>query len=167
MDVQTFAKSVEQQIRDKFADAIEIVEIHYDFPVFHIRREDIHGVLQYLRDTHGYNFLTTLCGVHYPDKKGQELGVMYQLHNMPDNLRIRLKVFMADGDEHLPTVTDLWATANWMERETWDFYGIRFDGHPNLTRLLNMDEMNYHPLRKEHALEDGSRDDKSDKMFGR
>lgn len=167
LDVQTLAQSVEQQLRQNFGDAIEIAEIHYDFPVFHIRRDAIYAVLQHMRDDQGYNFLTTLCGIHYPDKKGQELGVVYQLHNMPNNLRVRFKVFMADGDQDIPTVTPLWATANWMERETWDFYGIRFTGHPNLTRLLNMDEMNYHPLRKEHPLEDGSRDDKSDKMFGR
>ena len=67
----------------------------------------------------------------------------------------------------IPTVTDLWLGANWMERETFDFYGVKFIGHPNLKRILNMDEMDYHPLRKEYPLEDQTRDDKDDRMFGR
>lgn len=74
---------------------------------------------------------------------------------------------MSIKDIEVPTATDLWKGANWMERETFDFYGFRFKGHPNLKRILNMDEMNYHPLRKQYPLEDGSRDDKADNYFGR
>ena len=82
-------------------------------------------------------------------------------------MRVRIKTFMADKDLNVPTATDLWLGANWMEREAFDFYGFRFTGHPDLRRILNMDEMNYHPLRKEYALEDAGRDDKEDKYFGR
>jgi NADH-quinone oxidoreductase subunit C len=108
-----------------------------------------------------------MCGLHYPDNAGHELGVMYQLHNMPKNYRIRLKTFFAISDPHIPTITDLYATANWMERQEYDFFGIIFKGHPNLKRILNMDEMTYHPMRKEYPVEDGTREDKDDKMFGR
>jgi NADH-quinone oxidoreductase subunit C len=109
-----------------------------------------------------------MCGIHYPELPPEkEFWLMYQLHNMPKNWRIRLKTYMPREDMNMPTVSDVWKTANWMERQEFDFFGFIFQGHPNLTRILNMDEMNYFPLRKEYPLEDMSRTDKNDKMFGR
>jgi NADH-quinone oxidoreductase subunit C len=108
-----------------------------------------------------------MCGIHFPDNTGGEFAMMYQLHSLERNERIRVKCFMSEKDLDMPTATDLWASANWMEREAFDFYGFKFKGHPNLKRILNMDEMNYHPLRKEYPLEDASRHDKEDKYFGR
>ena len=102
-----------------------------------------------------------------PENKGAELAVMYQLHNMVENWRIRIKIFMEDGDTKVPSITSIWPAANWMERQEYDFFGFKFVGHPDLRRILNMDEMNYFPMRKEYPLEYGSRDDKNDKMFGR
>jgi NADH-quinone oxidoreductase subunit C len=161
--------SVGEKLKAKFGDAIISAEQLYDFPVFTIKRESIYSVLQFLKedDEMGFAFLTTMCGLHYPDHKGQEIGVMYQLHNLPKNLRIRLKTFFPISDPQIPTVTPLFATANWMERQEFDFFGIIFKGHPNLKRILNMDEMTYYPMRKEFPLEDGTREDKDDKMFGR
>jgi NADH-quinone oxidoreductase subunit C len=78
-----------------------------------------------------------------------------------------LKVNLSKDDLEVPSVTDLYAGANWMERETFDFYGIQFSNHPNLSRILNVDDMDYHPMRKEFALEDETREDKEDKYFGR
>ncbi len=115
----------------------------------------------------GFTFLTTACGIHFPDNKGEEFCMMYQLHNMENNWRIRIKTFVGEKELELSTATDLWPAANWMERETFDFYGFKFAGHPDLRRILNMEEMDYHPMRKEYALEDASRDDKEDKYFGR
>jgi NADH-quinone oxidoreductase subunit C len=80
---------------------------------------------------------------------------------------VRVKTFFDINKPEIPTATDIWAGANWMERETYDFYGVKFKGHPNLKRILNVDEMDIFPLRKEYPLEDQTRDDKSDKMFGR
>ena len=100
-----------------------------------------------------------------PDEK--QLGVIYHLHNMPKNSRIRLKTFVMMDKPDVPTATDLWPGANWMERETYDFFGIKFKGHPNLKRILNMDEMDIFPLRKEYPLEDQERTDKDNSMFGR
>ena len=114
-----------------------------------------------------FHFLTTLCGLHYPDQHGKEFGVMYQLHNMPKNFRIRLKTFIPGNDLEIPTATVLWPTANWMERQEFDFFGIIFKGHPNLKRILNMEDVTFHPMRKEFPLEDQTRDDKNDSMFGR
>jgi NADH-quinone oxidoreductase subunit C len=86
---------------------------------------------------------------------------------MPKNNRIRVKTFFPISNPEIPSVTDIWLGANWMERETYDFFGVKFKGHPNLKRILNMDEMDIYPLRKEYPLEDQTREDKNDSMFGR
>lgn len=132
-------------------------------------RVHILDFLRFLRDDEElqFNFLTTLCAVHYPDNSGRELAMVYHLHNWRQNLRIRVKVFLPVDDPHIPTITNLWLTANWMERETYDFFGVIFDGHPRLTRILNVDDMEVFPLRKEYKLEDGTRTDKDDRFFGR
>lgn len=115
----------------------------------------------------GFNFLTDLCGVHYPNLKGQELAVVYHLQSMVQQCRLRLKVFTSSEHPEIPSMTGIFASANWMERETYDFFGINFLGHPNLTRILNMDEMIDFPMRKEFPLEDPLREDKMDFHFGR
>lgn len=161
---------IQNKLKTNFADALLNTEMQYDFPVFYIKHENIKEVLTFLKNDRelNFHFLTTMCGLHYPDNPTEsEFGVMYQLHNMPKNWRIRIKTFMARENMNVPTVTDLWKTAGWMERQEFDFFGFNFMGHPNLTRILNMDEMNYFPLRKEYPLEDGTREDKNDKMFGR
>lgn len=167
--MENLLQYIEEKLKLKFGDAVISSEQNYDFPVFIIKREKIFEVVKFLKEDSelDFGFLTTLCGLHYPDNKGQELGVMYQLHNMPKNWRIRLKTFFPINDPEVATMTPLFSAANWMEREGYDFYGIIFKGHPNLKRILNMDEMNYFPMRKEYALEDGTRTDKDDSMFGR
>lgn len=114
-----------------------------------------------------FQFLTDITGIHYPHNKGKELGAVYHLHSLQNNVRIRIKAFMPVERPHIPSLTPLYAGANWMERETYDFFGIIFEGHPNLRRILNVDEMDYFPMRKEYPLEDGTRTDKEDKYFGR
>ncbi|MCX6304644.1 MAG: NADH-quinone oxidoreductase subunit C [Bacteroidetes bacterium] len=128
----------------------------------------IHEVIRFLKEseTMNFNFLTDLCGIHYPDR-GLPLGVVYHLHNLAENKRIRIKTFVTLGNPVVPTVTDLFSTANWMERETFDFYGIIFEGHPNLKRILNVEYMDFFPMRKEYPLEDPTREDKDDRFFGR
>jgi NADH-quinone oxidoreductase subunit C len=160
---------VKQALDKALPGALLSSHIDYDFPVYIIAKPMIHDVLGFLKTDReqNFHFLTTLCGIHFPGNPGQEFALMYQLHNMMANNRIRLKTFMSEKDLEVPTATDLWPSANWMERETYDFFGFRFKGHPDLRRILNMDEMNYHPLRKEYALEDAGRDDKDDKYFGR
>jgi len=114
-----------------------------------------------------FNFLTDLCGLHAPENKGKELGVIYHFHSWENNLRIRVKCFLSNQHASLPTISNIYASANWQERETYDFYGITFEGHPNLKRILNVDEMDYFPMRKEYPLEDQTRTDKDDRYFGR
>ncbi len=144
-------------------------EIQYDFVVLEVEKNNLIKTLQFLKTNKDFelSFLTTMCGIHFPEAGDREFALMYQLHNMKTNLRLRLRTFMPKADLNVPTVTNIFPTANWMEREAFDFYGFNFVGHPSLTRILNMDEMNYHPMRKEYALEDGSRTDKNDKYFGR
>jgi NADH-quinone oxidoreductase subunit C len=112
-------------------------------------------------------FLTDLCGIHYPQAEDKELGVIYHVHSLVNNIRLRIKCFMADSDHTIDSVTPVYSSANWMERETYDFFGINFAGHPDLKRILNVEEMAYFPLRKEYPLEDQGRTDKNDKYFGR
>lgn len=163
-------ETVNSKLVDKFGDAILSAEMSYDFPLFIVKKAAIKDILTFLKNEPSLNFhfLTTMCGLHHPEHPQEtEFGLMYQLHNMPSNYRIRLKTYMSREDMDVASVTDLWSTAGWMERQEYDFFGFNFIGHPNLTRILNMDEMNYFPMRKEFPLEDMGRDDKNDKMFGR
>jgi NADH-quinone oxidoreductase subunit C len=158
---------VNGKLTEQFHGSVENAELLYDFPVFTINKEKIHEVLKFLKEDQelNFHFLTDLTGFQTPDEK--QLGVIYHLHNMPKNFRIRVKTFFPMSNPEIPTAVDIWKGANWMERETYDFFGVKFKGHPNLKRILNVDEMDIYPLRKEYPLEDQSRDDKEDKMFGR
>ncbi|MFN4081579.1 MAG: NADH-quinone oxidoreductase subunit C [Saprospiraceae bacterium] len=132
-------------------------------------REQIIPALKFLKEDERTQmmFLTTACASHFPDDPGRELCMMYQLHNLPANKRMRVKTYFPIDDARLPTATTLWAAANWMEREAYDFFGVVFEGHPNLKRILNVEDMQVFPLRKEYRLEDGTRTDKDDRFFGR
>lgn len=114
-----------------------------------------------------FQFLTDLTAVHYPERKGEELCVVYHLHQLVKNFRLRIKAYVPIEQPNIPSITNIFSGANWMERETYDFYGIIFDGHPELNRILNADEMDYFPMRKEYPMEDPTRMDKDDEMFGR
>ena len=161
--------NVEEKLKLTFGEGVLSAEKHYDYPVFIVKSEIICDVVRFLYNDEdlAFQYLTTLAGLHYPKNKGMELGVMYQLHNLINNSRIRIKVFFSINNPSLPSITPVFSGANWMERETFDFYGINFKGHPNLKRILNMEDMKYHPMLKEYPLEDGTREDKDDKMFGR
>jgi len=169
MEEQEVLTSVEAKLRENFGDAVLSAEMMRDFPVFTIKKDKIVDVIKYLYDDPEmeFRFLTDLCGIHFPDNKGKELGVIYHLHNMPKNWRIRLRIFFDLNDAVVPTLTTVFSAANWQERETYDFYGIVFKGHPNMKRIMNVDDMVGFPLRKEFPLEDQNREDKNDAMFGR
>jgi NADH-quinone oxidoreductase subunit C len=115
-----------------------------------------------------FHFLTDLCGVHYPDNAEEnQFAVVYHLHNWFESKRIKIKVFINGSKPEIKSLTTIFPSSNWMERETYDFYGIHFIGHPQLKRILNMDEMVSHPMRKEFPMEDSGRTDKDDRYFGR
>ena len=155
------------KLTDHFGKAVESHEVLTDMLCITVSKEVIYDVLLFLRDEKEmqFNFLTTLCGMHYPEK--EQLGVVYHLHSFVNNHRIRIKTATDIKNPVIPTATTIWPAANWMERETYDFYGILFEGHPNLVRILNMDDMTDFPMRKDFPLEDQTREDKDDSMFGR
>ena len=162
-------QTIKERLILKFGDQVFNFEEPYDMLTFESHKDNNLKVMQFLFDDEElrFQFLTDLTAVHYPDKQGQEIAVVYHLHNLVDNIRIRFKVFTAVEKPDVFTATQLYASANWMERETFDFYGVNFVGHPNLKRILNVDEMDYFPMRKEFPLEDQTRVDKDDDMFGR
>lgn len=169
MEKEALLNKVQEKLKAEFGGGLISSELIVDYPVFVLNRDIICDVVRFLYNDEelSFQFLTNLAGLHYPDNKGHELGVMYQLHNLSKNYRIRLKVFFNINEPNVPSITSVFKGANWMERQEFDFFGINFTGHPNLKRILNMDDMAYHPMRKEFPLEDGTREDKDDKMFGR
>jgi len=160
---------IRQKLIEKFGEELSGWEEPYGMLSFTSDKNLNLKILQFLYDEPSLNFqfLTDLCAVHYPDNKGKELAVVYHLHNLKENTRLRYKIFTEIEKPDVFSATALFSAANWMERETYDFYGVNFVGHPNLKRILNVDEMEYFPLRKEFPLEDQKKTDKDDEMFGR
>jgi NADH-quinone oxidoreductase subunit C len=154
-------------IKLKYEDQILHTAMLYDFLTITVRKDNIIGIIRHLYDHPDmkFQYLTTLCGIHYPEL--QQIAIMYQLHNLYNNIRLRIKIYLPEANPTVPTLTKVFQAANWMERETYDFYGVIFEGHPNLKRILNVDEMVIFPMRKEYPLEDQVRQDKNDSMFGR
>jgi len=161
--------TIKARLTERFGDALTEWGEPYGLLTFSAPREQNLKVLNFLYDEAdlSFRFLTDITAVHYPDRKGEELAVVYHLHNMAANVRLRMKVYTGTDQPDVYTATGLFASANWMERETYDFFGVNFLGHPDLRRILNVDEMDYFPLRKEFPLEDQTRTDKDDEMFGR
>ena len=160
---------IRNKLIEKFGDQLDSWSEPYGMLTFTSDKDLNLKVLQYLFDepSLGFQFLTDLCAVHYPNNEGKELAVVYHLHNLHENVRIRYKIFTDIKKPDIFSAYALYSAANWMERETYDFFGVNFVGHPNLKRILNIEEMEYFPLRKEYPLEDQKRTDKDDEMFGR
>ncbi|WP_185290415.1 NADH-quinone oxidoreductase subunit C [Chryseobacterium lactis] len=157
-----------EAITREFPESVISSSEPYGMLTVEVKKEDIKKIIHYLKDSSlEINFLTDVCGIHYPEFLEKEIGVVYHLHNMMTNFRLRLKIFMSRENIEVDSLTELYAGANWMERETYDFYGIKFKGHPDLRPILNMEDLGYHPMLKEYRLEDGTRTDKNDSMFGR
>jgi NADH-quinone oxidoreductase subunit C len=160
---------IRNKLIEKFGEQLDSWSEPYGMLTFTSDKNLNLKVLQYLFDepSLGFQFLTDICAVHYPNNEGKELAVVYHLHNLRENVRIRYKVFTDIKKPDVFSAYALYSAANWMERETYDFFGVNFVGHPNLKRILNIEEMEYFPLRKEYPLEDQKRTDKDDEMFGR
>ncbi len=155
-----------QELKNKFEKSILSIDEIADIPTLVIISTSVKEIISFLKEQQQFIFLTDLCGIHYPEQE-KELGVIYHLHNLVDNKRLRLKTFVTKANPQIESIVSVFSGANWMERETFDFYGVDFVGHPNLIRILNVEYMDYHPMRKEYPLEDATRTDKDDRFFGR
>ncbi len=161
-----------EKLNAKFgADIIlsSVEEPLYKQLIIDFRSDKVVEILRFLFDDLDleFQFLTSMFGIHYPEQQGKEIGVYYLLHNLPRNTRVRLRTWIPISNPEIETATSIFEAANWMERETYDFFGVIFKGHPNLIRILNVDDMDYFPMRKEFPLEEATRKDKDDQMFGR
>ncbi len=137
-----------------YSDVITQVVVHRGEITFHVARAHLATLVRHLRDDAHlrFEFCSSVSGVHYPADAGAELHAVYHLQSMTHNRRIRLEVSCPDSDPHIPSVVPTYPTADWHERETWDFFGIVFDGHPALTRILMPDDWPGHPQRKDYPL---------------
>ena len=139
---------------EDFAAAVERVVVHREQLTIEVRREHLPAVAQALRDDDQLRF--ELCcgvsGVHYPEELGRELHAIYPLMSITHNRRIQVEVTCPDTDPHLPSLFSVYPTTDWHERETYDFFGIIFDGHPGLTRIEMPDDWVGHPQRKDYPL---------------
>ncbi len=118
-----------------------------------VEKEKIVEVIRFLRDTQGleFNFMMDLAGADYPERS-ERFEVIYHLYSLSTKKRVRIKVRVPEANPVVPSITSLYKAANWFEREAFDMYGIRFDGHPNLKRILTFDEFEGYPLRKDYPV---------------
>ncbi|WP_293889234.1 MULTISPECIES: NADH-quinone oxidoreductase subunit C [unclassified Sphingobacterium] len=156
------------KLEENFPAKIQEIPDAHDLLTVIVEKEDLIEVLRFLKSSSELQFihLTDITAVHYPHLE-KEFAVVYHIHSLVHNIRIRVKVFLQGPNPEIPTATVVWKGANWMERETYDFFGVNFIGHPDLRRILNVDDMEVFPMRKEYPLEDPNRVDKKDLYFGR
>jgi NADH-quinone oxidoreductase subunit C len=148
------ADRLESTLGEGFGDAVEKVVVDHGQITFFVRREHLVEVARQLRDDPElrFEFCSGVSGVHYPQDTGRELHAVYHLLSMTHNRRIRLEVAAPDDDPHVPSIVSVYPTNDWHERETYDFFGIIFDGHPALTRIQMPDDWPGHPQRKDYPL---------------
>ncbi|MDW7644784.1 MAG: NADH-quinone oxidoreductase subunit C [Desulfuromonadales bacterium] len=140
------------KLKAKFASSVlDVVEFRGETTVT-VRKEDVVAICSFLKKEVGYNFLTDLCGVDYLGKTPRFM-VVYQLYNISTKERLRLKVPVEESDATVDTVSGVWSTANWHERECWDLMGISFNNHPDLRRILMAEDWEGHPLRKDYPVQ--------------
>ena len=137
-----------------FSDAVEFVVVFRDELTFHVRRELLLEFVRRLRDEPALRFELCLgvTGIHYPHEDGRELHAVYNFLSMTHNRRVCVEVSVPDADPHLPSIVSVYPTNDWHEREAYDMFGLVFDGHPALTRILMPDDWPGHPQRKDYPL---------------
>ena len=162
--------AIQDKLVETFGESVFRFNEEKDIFSFEVASDKITAIILFLKNDPElrFQFLTDLCAIHYPDNEVErQFVVVYHMHNWYDNKRIKIKAFINGEKPEIKTISNIFLCTNWMERETFDFYGIDFIGHPQLKRILNMDEMISFPMRKEFPMEDGGRTDKDDRFFGR
>ena len=134
--------------------AVEKIVIDRGEMTFYVMPENLVAFMTECRDEPALRFemCTSVSGVHFPHDKNRELHIVYALLSITHNRRIRVEVSIPDSDRHLPSLVALYPSVDWHERETWDFFGVIFDGHPALTRIQMPDDWVGHPQRKDYPL---------------
>jgi NADH-quinone oxidoreductase subunit C len=161
---------IQEKMTQKFGTKVLNFAMSKDIFSFEATSDAIYEVIRTLKTEEelNFHFLTDLCAIHYPDNdENHQFAIVYHMHNWIENVRIRITTYLNGEHPEVNSITDLFLCTNWMEREAWDFYGVNFKGHPQLKRILNMNEMVSHPMRKEFPMEDSGRTDKDDRFFGR
>jgi NADH-quinone oxidoreductase subunit C len=145
--------SLVERIKERFGDAITEAVTTLDQQILRVKKDSYLELCRFLRDDEEANLkmCTDLTAIHWPDRKGEEFDIVLFLYSFTNNRRLRVKVAIADGED-CPSITALWAGANWMEREVYDMFGTRFEGHPDLRRILLPTDWPGHPLRKEYPI---------------
>ena len=141
-------------LRERFPEHVSAPEETLGEVSVRVRRDHVADVCTYLRDEEGFELLADVSGVDFLGvaPPAERFLVAYHLSSVSKNVRLRLRVFVAEGDEVVPSVTGVYPTANWQEREIYDFFGIHFEGHPDLRRILMPDDWEGHPHRKDYPL---------------
>tara|TARA_R110000868_G_scaffold176637_1_gene414560 strand:+ start:859 stop:1380 length:522 start_codon:yes stop_codon:yes gene_type:complete len=161
---------IQDKLTEAFGSTVFNFNLERDVFSLEVDSDKITAVILFLKNDPilRFHFLTDLCGIHYPDNEvDRQFAIVYHMHNWYENKRIKIKAFINGEKPEIKTISNIFLSSNWMERETYDFYGVNFIGHPQLKRILNMDEMISFPMRKEFPMEDGGRTDKDDRFFGR
>jgi NADH-quinone oxidoreductase subunit C len=161
---------IQDKLTETFDTSVFNFQLERDIFSIETTADKITALILFLKNDSDlrFHFLTDLCGIHYPDNEAdRQFAIVYHMHNWYENKRIRIKVYLSGEKPEIKSISNIFLSSNWMERETYDFFGINFIGHPQLKRILNMDEMISFPMRKEFPLEDSGRTDKDDRFFGR
>ena len=146
------------RLKEKFASSIiDVVEFRGEVTVT-VKKDSILDVLLFLKQSLQYNLLTDVTAVDYLGKKEERFMMVYQLYSIPNKDRLRIKTPVTEADCTVPSATQVWRTANWLEREVFDMFGITFDKHPDLRRILMTDDWVGHPLRKDYPLQGPDRE---------
>lgn len=141
-----------ERLREKDASwVVSVVDAHGEVTVT-VPRESIVDACRFLRDDHGFDLLADLCGADNGPEEDPRFEVNYHLFSTTHHQRLRLKVMLSEDDPHVTTVSQIWRTADWHEREAYDMFGVVFDGHPDLRRILLPSDFDGHALRKDYPL---------------
>ena len=151
------------KLKDKFGDTVlETIEFRGETTVV-VKKEDIVAVCAFLKEELGFNFLTDLCGVDYMGQDPRFM-VVYHLYNIGTHTRLRIKAPVEESDTRIDTVSGVWSTADWLEREPRDLMGISFNNHPDPRRILMPDDWEGHPLRKDYPVQGPDREPYQDRL---